>query len=70
MFMIRETFSFSYCISTIFMWCCRVCYFAWWTRVLWGHNETCFLLKRWGPSNNCASGPLKASFGTECSGWL
>jgi len=23
-----------------------------------------FLLKRWGPSNNCASGPLKASPGT------
>jgi len=23
-----------------------------------------FLLKRWGPSNNCASGPLKASSDT------
>jgi len=40
-------------------------YFVWWTRVLWGHHATLFLMKRWGPSNNCASGPLKASAGTD-----
>ena len=26
----------------------------------------CFLLKRWGPSKNCASGSLKALSGTGC----
>jgi len=35
--MIGQTFSFSRCIYTFFIWCGRVCYFAWWTRVLWGH---------------------------------
>jgi len=38
--MIGQTFSFSYCVSTIFIWCCNVYYFAWWTRVLWGHHAT------------------------------
>ena len=33
-----QTFSFSHCIFTLFIWCCRVCYFAWRTRVLWGHH--------------------------------
>jgi len=36
--MIGQTFS--YYTSTLFIWCCRVCYFAWWTRVSWGHHAT------------------------------
>jgi len=45
--MTGQTFSFLHCISTLFIWCCRVCYFAWSTRVLWGHHARFFLLKRW-----------------------
>ena len=37
-FMIGRTFSFSHCISTLFIWCCR--FFGWWTRVLWGRGGT------------------------------
>jgi len=33
-FMVGQTSSFPHYISTLFTWCCRVCYFAWWTRVL------------------------------------
>ena len=47
-FMINQTFSFSHCISTLFIWYCRVCYFAWWTRVLWGHRATLFFIEMMG----------------------
>ena len=57
--MIRQTFSFSHYISTLFIWCCRVCYFVWWTWVLWGHHATLVCSEKMGPSKNCASGPLK-----------
>jgi len=39
-FMIVQTFSFPQYISTLFIWFCRVCYFAWWTQVLWGCRAT------------------------------
>jgi len=55
--MIRKTFSF-YCISTLFIWCCRVCYFAWWTRVLWGHHATLVYIEKMGAIEKvCLRGP-------------
>jgi len=42
----RQTFSFPHCISTLFIWCCRV--FAWWTRVLWEHHETLVFIEKMG----------------------
>jgi len=65
--MIRQTFSFLHCISTLLIWCCRVCYFAWWTRVSWGHHATLVYIEKMGPSKDCASRPLKASSG---SAWV
>ena len=47
-FMINQTFSFSLCISTLFIWYCRVCYFVWWTRVLWGHRATLVFIEMMG----------------------
>jgi len=38
----------SHCISTLFIWCCRVCYFAWWTRILWGHRATLVFIEMMG----------------------
>jgi len=46
--MLGQTFWFSHCISTLFIWCCRVCYFAWWTRVLWGHHATLVYIGKMG----------------------
>jgi len=46
--MIGQTFSFSYYISTLFIWCCRVFYFAWWTRVSWGHHATLVYIEKLG----------------------
>ena len=45
--MTAKTFSFLHCISTLFIWCCRVCYFAWRT-LLWGHHATLFFIKKVG----------------------
>ena len=47
-FMIGQTFSFPHYISTDFIWCYRVCYIAWWTRVLWGHHATLVYIKKMG----------------------
>jgi len=46
--MIGQTFSFSPCISTLSIWCCRVCYFSWWAQVLWGHHEASFFIENMG----------------------
>jgi len=47
-FMTGKTFSFSHCISTLFIWCCRVCYFAWWTRLLRENHPTLFFIEKMG----------------------
>jgi len=47
-FMIGQMFSFSRCTSTLFIWCYRVCYFAWWTRVLWGLHATLVFIEKMG----------------------
>jgi len=61
-FVIVQTISF--CISTLLIWCCRLCYFSWWIRALWGDHATLVLLEKIVPSKNCASGSLQASSGT------
>ena len=70
--MIGQRFSFPHCISTLFIWCYRVCYFALWARVLWGHHATLVFIERIGPSNDCASGSPNASSGTvsTCLTWF
>jgi len=47
-FMLGQTFPFPHCISTLFIWCCRVCYFACWTRVLWGHHAILVYIEKMG----------------------
>jgi len=46
--MIGQTFLFSHCISTLFIWCCRVCHFAWWRRVLLGNHATLVFIEKMG----------------------
>jgi len=58
--MIGQTFLFLHCISTLFIWYCRVCYFAWWTRVWWRHHATLVFIEKMAFfSKNCSSGPPK-----------
>ena len=47
-FMIGQTYLFSYRISTLFIWCCRLCCFAWSTRVLRGHHATLVFIEKMG----------------------
>jgi len=44
--MIGHTFSFSHYITTLFISCCTVCYFTWWTRVSWGHHATLVYIEK------------------------
>ena len=56
-FMIGQTFSLSRCISTLFIWCCRVCYFVSWTRVFWGHHVILVFIEKMGPRTIVPQGP-------------
>jgi len=47
-FVIGQTFSFPHYISALFIWCWRVCYFVWWTRVLCGHHATLVCIEKMG----------------------
>ena len=57
--MIVQASSFSHCLSTLFIWSVRVCYFAWWIRVLWGHHASLVLIEKMGHSKNCLSASPK-----------
>jgi len=46
--MTGQTFSFSHCMPTLFIWCCRVRCFAWWTWVFWEHHETLVFIEKMG----------------------
>jgi len=63
-FMIAQTFSFLHYISTLFIWCCRVCYIAWWTPVLWRHHTTLVFIEKVVVFKKLCLRVLKASSGT------